>query len=100
MACAPGITASAGSPHPARHLPGLVTGTLTATSGAWNATIVAEVVTWGHTTLTATGANAANAGAPRTLVQESFGKLRRTAWPRCPVHSDSSRSDLRHGDGA
>lgn len=28
--------------------PGWVTGALTATGGAWNATIVAEVVTWGH----------------------------------------------------
>ncbi len=32
-----------------------VTGALTASGGAWNASIVSEVVTWGSTTLTATG---------------------------------------------
>jgi NitT/TauT family transport system permease protein len=32
-----------------------VTGALTAAGGGWNASIVAEVVTWGGTTLTATG---------------------------------------------
>jgi NitT/TauT family transport system permease protein len=35
--------------------PAWVTGALTAAGGAWNASIVAEVVTWGQTTLTATG---------------------------------------------
>ena len=35
-----------------------VTGALTASGGAWNASIVAEVVTWGHTTLTASGLGA------------------------------------------
>jgi NitT/TauT family transport system permease protein len=32
-----------------------VTGGITASGGAWNASIVSEVVTWGHTTLRATG---------------------------------------------
>jgi NitT/TauT family transport system permease protein len=35
--------------------PSLVTGLITASGGTWNASIVAEVVTWGNTTLTATG---------------------------------------------
>ena len=35
--------------------PSLVTGLVTASGGTWNASIVAEVVTWGPTTLTATG---------------------------------------------
>jgi NitT/TauT family transport system permease protein len=38
--------------------PALVTGGLTAAGGAWNASIVAEVVTWGDTTLKATGLGA------------------------------------------
>lgn len=38
--------------------PALVTGGLTAAGGAWNASIVAEVVTWGGTTLEATGLGA------------------------------------------
>jgi NitT/TauT family transport system permease protein len=38
--------------------PALVTGGLTAAGGAWNASIVAEVVTWGDTTLQATGLGA------------------------------------------
>jgi NitT/TauT family transport system permease protein len=32
-----------------------VTGAIPASGGAWNASIVSEVVTWGSTTLTATG---------------------------------------------
>ncbi|WP_232299771.1 ABC transporter permease [Leucobacter komagatae] len=40
-----------------------VTGALTAAGGAWNASIVAEVVSYGHTTLTATGLGAYIAGA-------------------------------------
>jgi len=40
-------------------LPGIfpyyITGALTASGGSWNASVVAEVVTWGHTTLHATG---------------------------------------------
>lgn len=43
-------------------LPGIfpyyITGAITAAGGAWNASIVAEVVTWGHTTLKATGLGA------------------------------------------
>jgi NitT/TauT family transport system permease protein len=43
-------------------LPGIfpyyVTGAMTAAGGAWNASIVAEVVTWGSTTLKATGLGA------------------------------------------
>jgi NitT/TauT family transport system permease protein len=35
-----------------------VTGGITAAGGAWNAAIVAEVVTYHHTTLTATGLGA------------------------------------------
>jgi NitT/TauT family transport system permease protein len=38
--------------------PAWVTGALTAAGGAWNASIVAEVVTWGDTTLAATGLGA------------------------------------------
>jgi NitT/TauT family transport system permease protein len=43
-------------------LPGIfpyyITGALTASGGSWNASIVAEVVTWGHTTVRATGLGA------------------------------------------
>jgi NitT/TauT family transport system permease protein len=35
-----------------------VTGGITASGGAWNASIIAEVVAWGQTTLTATGLGA------------------------------------------
>ena len=38
--------------------PSLVTGALTATGGSWNASIVAEYVTWGDTTLEAVGLGA------------------------------------------
>lgn len=38
--------------------PAYVTGGLTASGGAWNASVVAEVVNWGTTTLTATGLGA------------------------------------------
>ncbi len=38
--------------------PAYVTGAVTAAGGSWNASIVAEVVQWGHTTLTATGIGA------------------------------------------
>ncbi|HLZ71889.1 MAG TPA: ABC transporter permease subunit [Dehalococcoidia bacterium] len=38
--------------------PSWVTGGITAAGGAWNASIVAEVVSWGDTTLTATGLGA------------------------------------------
>lgn len=43
-------------------LPGIfpyyITGAITAAGGAWNASIVAEYVTWGHTTLKASGLGA------------------------------------------
>jgi NitT/TauT family transport system permease protein len=39
-------------------LPYFITGALTASGGAWNASIVAEVASWGHTTLTAHGLGA------------------------------------------
>lgn len=38
--------------------PFYITGAITAAGGAWNASIVAEVVTWGNTKLTATGLGA------------------------------------------
>jgi NitT/TauT family transport system permease protein len=38
--------------------PAYVTGALTASGGSWNAAIVAEIVQWGDTTLTATGIGA------------------------------------------
>lgn len=38
--------------------PSYVTGALTASGGAWNASVVAEVASWGDTTLTATGIGA------------------------------------------
>ncbi|MCX6179464.1 MAG: ABC transporter permease subunit [Chlorobiales bacterium] len=36
-------------------IPSLLTGLITASGGTWNASIVAEVVNWGSTTITATG---------------------------------------------
>jgi len=38
--------------------PALVTGGITASGGSWNASIVAEVVSWGAVTLSATGLGA------------------------------------------
>lgn len=38
--------------------PYYITGAITAAGGAWNASILAEVVSWGHTKLTATGLGA------------------------------------------
>ncbi|MFF4778746.1 ABC transporter permease [Microtetraspora fusca] len=46
--------------------PSYVTGAITASGGAWNASIVAEVVTFGGTTLTATGLGAYIAHATAT----------------------------------
>ncbi|MEO5374325.1 MAG: ABC transporter permease subunit [Alphaproteobacteria bacterium] len=44
------------------YLPGIfpayITGAIAASGGSWNASIVAELVTWGNTTLTATGLGA------------------------------------------
>lgn len=39
-------------------LPAFVTGALTAAGGAWNASVVAEIVSWGGRTLTASGVGA------------------------------------------
>ena len=38
--------------------PFFITGAITASGGSWNASIVAEIVTWGHTTLRAQGLGA------------------------------------------
>jgi NitT/TauT family transport system permease protein len=46
--------------------PAYVTGGITAAGGAWNAAIVAEVITYGHHHLTATGLGAYIAQATRT----------------------------------
>ncbi|HWJ98399.1 MAG TPA: ABC transporter permease subunit, partial [Acidimicrobiales bacterium] len=46
--------------------PSYVTGGITASGGAWNAAIVAEIVTYGSTTLTATGLGAFIAHATQT----------------------------------
>ena len=46
--------------------PAYVTGGITASGGAWNASIVAEIVTYGGTTLTATGLGAYIAHATET----------------------------------
>jgi NitT/TauT family transport system permease protein len=43
-----------------------VTGAITASGGAWNASIVSEVVSWGNTTLSATGLGAYVAQATST----------------------------------
>jgi NitT/TauT family transport system permease protein len=48
-----------------------VTGGITASGGAWNASIVSEVVTWGHTTLTAAGLG--------SYIADATGK---GDWPR------------------
>lgn len=48
-----------------------VTGGITASGGAWNASIVSEIVTWGTTTLTASGLGA--------YIAEATGK---GDWPR------------------
>ena len=46
--------------------PAWVTGAVTASGGAWNASIVAEIVSWGNTTLHATGLGAYIADATTT----------------------------------
>jgi NitT/TauT family transport system permease protein len=59
---------------PARDFPSYVTGGVTAAGGAWNASIVAEVVSYGSITLVATGlgayiSQATSAGdSPRILI--------------------------------
>jgi NitT/TauT family transport system permease protein len=73
--------------------PAWVTGGLTAAGGAWNASIVAEVVTWGDTTLEATGLGAYVAAAtaagdwPRivlgvTIMSAYVVTLNRFVWRR------------------
>ncbi|MEV4894374.1 ABC transporter permease subunit, partial [Nonomuraea sp. NPDC055795] len=73
--------------------PAYVTGGITASGGAWNASIVAEVVTFGSTTLTATGlgayiAHATSAGDhPRliagvTVMSLYVVALNRLLWRR------------------
>lgn len=57
--------------------PYYVTGALTASGAAWNSSIVAEVASWGHTTLTATGlgsyiAEATNEGNTAHIVLGVF----------------------------
>jgi len=70
-----------------------VTGAITASGGAWNASIVAEIVSWGNKTLTATGlgtyiANATSVGDwPRITLGVSVMSLyvvglNRTVWRR------------------
>ncbi len=55
-------------------LPYFVTGAITASGGAWNASIVAEVASWGHTRLVAQGLGAyiaeatANGDTPRVVL--------------------------------
>jgi len=60
-------------------LPGIfpyyVTGALTASGGSWNASVVAEVVSWGHTKLQAAGLGAfiAKASAAGDFPREALG---------------------------
>jgi NitT/TauT family transport system permease protein len=76
-------------------LPGIfpyyVTGALTASGGSWNASVVAEVVTWGHTRLQAAGLGSyiANASTAGDFPKEALGiavmsffviVLNRTLW--------------------
>ena len=85
-------------------LPGIfpyfVTGAITASGGSWNASIVAEVVSWGHTQLRADGlgayiAQATNAGSTirvvlGTVVMSTFVLLfNRLLWR--PLYAYSSR---------
>ena len=71
--------------------PYYITGALTASGGSWNASIVAEVVSWGHTKLQAAGlgsfiANATEAGDfPRvalgiTVMSVFVIALNRSLW--------------------
>ncbi|RMG63345.1 MAG: ABC transporter permease subunit [Chloroflexi bacterium] len=77
-----------------------VTGGITASGGAWNASIVAEVVSWGDTTLTATGLGAyiANATAVGDWPRIALGvgmmalfvvALNRLFWRRLYVLAES-----------
>jgi NitT/TauT family transport system permease protein len=73
--------------------PAYVTGALTAAGGSWNAAILAEVVKWGDTTLTATGIGAyiSNASASGDFARVILGSgvlsiyvllLNRLLWRR------------------
>jgi NitT/TauT family transport system permease protein len=73
--------------------PAYVTGALTAAGGSWNAAILAEVVKWGDTTLTATGIGAyiSNASATGDFARVILGSgvlsiyvllLNRLLWRR------------------
>ncbi|HTD49429.1 MAG TPA: ABC transporter permease subunit, partial [Acidimicrobiia bacterium] len=53
--------------------PAYVTGGITAAGGAWNASIVAEIVVYGHHTLVATGLGAYIAQA--TIARGQFAKV-------------------------
>ena len=77
-----------------------VTGAITATGGAWNASIVSEIVSWGHTTLRATGlgtyiAEATTKGDwPRITLGVSVMSLfvvglNRTLWRRLYVLAET-----------
>jgi NitT/TauT family transport system permease protein len=81
-------------------LPYYITGALTASGGSWNASIVAEVVSWGHTTVRATGLGAFIADAtargdyPRVALGISVMSffvilLNRTLWR--PLYSFANR---------
>ena len=56
-------------------LPAYVTGVVTASGGSWNASIVAEIVKWGDTTLVATGIGSyiANASASGDMARVVLG---------------------------
>jgi NitT/TauT family transport system permease protein len=80
--------------------PFFVTGALAAAGGCWNASIVAEVVTWGDTTLTATGLGAyiseytTNGDFPRIVLGISVMcfivvVLNRTLWHRLYTYAES-----------
>jgi NitT/TauT family transport system permease protein len=77
-----------------------VTGAITAGGGAWNASIVSEVVTWGNTTLTAAGLGAYIADAttkgewPKITLGVAVMSLfvvglNRTVWRRLYVISET-----------
>ena len=80
--------------------PFFVTGAITASGGSWNASIVAEVVTWGHTTLRAEGLGAyiAQATLDGATIKVVFGTVVMSAFVLAfnrffwrPLYSYSSR---------
>ena len=56
-------------------VPYFVTGAITASGGCWNASIVAEIATWGDTTLTATGLGAYIATATAATDEFHFQRV-------------------------